>query len=200
MASSYEYAFPALDSRTVQNLNPSDPASTLQGLDNNTIIHSIQQINQDNMIQAMNLTDSSSQNILTYGELLSRNQTLTNIANDLTLQNELNSQKGNRDTLTRQSQINEWEAQNKLDTLFFLQILFLFFIVTVILLYIRRAGFLPLLSFYIFEGLALSIVIGTLWNRSTYTSRSRDNKYWNRRYFTMGDGIASGPKVNCNVN
>jgi hypothetical protein len=196
MASSFEYAFPAIDARTVQSLSPSDPTSTV---DVESTIRSIQQMNQDNMVQAMNLSDSSSQNILTYGELLSRNQSLTNIANDLTLQNEINSQKGVRDTYTRQGQINEWQAQNKLDTLFFLQILFLFFLLTVILLYLRQAGFIPNFSFYIFEGMGLFIVLGVLWNRSTYTARLRDNKFWNRRYFTMGDATSISNSMNCTI-
>ena len=194
MASSYEYAFPAIDADTVRHLGPESPATTINADDT---MYTIRTANQDNLIQSMNLADSSSQNMLAYGQLLSRNNTLASLTNDLTMQNQMLGGKSVRDTYTRQGQINEWQAQNKLDTLFFLQILFLFFVVTVLMLYLRRYQILPAISFYILESVALLIVLGVLWSRSSYTARDRDNRFWNRRYFTMGDYATMNTKIKC---
>jgi hypothetical protein len=194
MASSYEYAFPALDADTIKRMDPSQPSTTI---DADATMQSIRTMNQDNLVQSINLADSSSQNMLAYGQLLSRNNTIANLTDDLTMQNQMLGGKSVRDTYTRQGQINEWQAQNKLDTLFFLQILFLFFVVTVLMLYLRRYQILPAVSFYILESVALLIVLGVLWSRSTYTARSRDNRFWNRRYFTMGDYATTNTKIKC---
>jgi len=123
------------------------------------------------------------------GRLVGRNASLSQLSQQLKDANagQQNATNATSDTNTRQGEINEWEAQNKLDTLFFLQILFLYFSAVVILLYLRQGKILGNTSVYGGIGGLLLLVIGVFWNRVSYTNMSRDSRYWNRRY------IASNP-------
>ena len=87
----------------------------------------------------------------------------------------------------RQFEINEWTSSNKLDTLFFFQLLFIGLTLLAPLLYMSRTGMIPNGVFY---GVSLLIVIAlvlTVAVRAQYTEKSRDLRFWNRRRFqTMG--------------
>jgi len=129
------------------------------------------------------------------GRLVGRNASLSDLSTQLIDQNmqTQNTYIQARDTYTRQGEINEWQAQNKLDTLFFLQILFLFFSLVVILLYLRQGKLLSNTGVYGTIGVLLLVVIGVLWNRVSYTNMSRDSRYWNRRYIAANpNALSSG--------
>ncbi len=179
---SLNYAFPAVDRDTVQSLAGSSAAN----VDSNTIVQQINQAEMSNLVQSLNNAESNSNNALSYGMLLNRNKTIRDVATDLTTQNK-RFNKGAKDTYSRQSEINEWAAQNKYDTLFFLQILFLFFCLTVVTLFLRQTGLFPDAIVYIILGLGLLVTIGVLWNRASYTQTARDKRYWNRRFMGLDD-------------
>lgn len=130
------------------------------------------------------------------GRLVGRNSTISDISQQLIAQNKetQNTYLNAKDTYTRQGEINEWQAQNKLDTLFFLQILFVYFSIVVILLYLRQAKMLSNSGVYWTVGVLLVIVIGILWNRVSYTNMSRDSRYWNRRYIAANPNALSNEK------
>lgn len=133
----------------------------------------------------------SSTSAINTGRLVGRNSTISDISQQLIEQN-VNTQNAYvqaKDTYTRQGEINEWQAQNKLDSLFFLQILFVYFSLVVVLLYLRQGRLLSDTGVYSTIGILLLIVIGVLWNRVSYTNMSRDSRYWNRRY------IAANPNA-----
>jgi hypothetical protein len=134
---------------------------------------------------------NASTSAINTGRLVGRNATITDISQQLIEQNThtKNTYEQAKDTYTRQGEINEWEAQNKLDTLFFLQILFLYFSVVVVLLYLRQGKLLSGTAVFGTVGILLLVVIGVLWNRVSYTSMSRDSRHWNRRY------IAANPNA-----
>jgi len=179
----YQREFAAADAATIQALG-SIPSG---GPD----VAGLMSSERNNFSQAFNGAEGAGQDVLTYGKLLSRNITISNIAQQMTAQNNQVIH-GPKDTATRQAEINEWQAQNKLDTLFFLQILFLFFTVTVILIFLQQWGVLPRQIFTLIIGILAVIVIGVLWNRASYTSQSRDKRHWNRRYLGLSDsGISA---------
>jgi hypothetical protein len=194
MADSYVSAFPALDYQTVNTLKTAGSS-----ISNKNITDTINKAETDNLFASLNNAEQASTTALNYGMLLSRNQTISSIANDLTEQNK-KVNNGARDTYARQAEINEWQAQNKLDTLFFLQILFLYFAVLVILIFLRQSGFIPSSMLYIIGGIGLFIVIGVLWNRASYTSVSRDKRYWNRRYIGLTDSGDLQAKLQCSLS
>lgn len=188
-----DYAFPAVDSSTVQTLASSGQITAAQVA---SLTNDVKAVESQNFLQNINSADAASNNVLTYGVLLSRNTSLSALARDLTQQNK-DVTNGLKDTYTRQAEINEWEAQNKLDTLFFLQLLFLFFTLMVFLLFLRRYGILPAQSVWI-TGVVFGILMaGVLWNRASYTSNSRDRRYWNRRYLGLEDSGLSAKAATC---
>jgi hypothetical protein len=83
----------------------------------------------------------------------------------------------------RQSQINEWSAYNKLDTLFVTQLTFIALVFLAPLLYLKSLYILPS---GVFWGVAILIFIAVLltimW-RVQYTDKSRSNQFWHRRRF-----------------
>jgi len=140
------------------------------------------------LLDSLNGAGDKSSEALTYGMYLSRNQTISNIATDLTMQNNL-LKNGPSDTYARQAEINEWQAQNKFDTLFFLQCLFIYLTVFILILFLRRYDLLPSSAFYIFTGLMTIIILGILWNRAYYSVYNRDKRYWNRRYLGLSNVV-----------
>jgi hypothetical protein len=191
----YATAFPSVDSATVQLSSGVAPSSFNQISALNNI-----RINENNaLVSAFNGAEQSATNANTYGALFQRNVAIQSMANQLTAENKKIND-GSKDTYTRQAEINEWQAQNKYDTLFFLQTLFVYFCIAVVALYLRQSGILPNTALYIILGLFGFIVFFILWNRASYTATSRDKRYWNRRYIGLDDA-ASGlsAKISCSA-
>jgi hypothetical protein len=114
-----------------------------------------------------------------------RNRDLENVGKTLKNQNEasIGVAKYNNQLATRQYEINEWSYNNKLDTLFVFQILFVTVLLTAGLAYLNKLGFLSMTILGILVGILLFIDIAILINRFNYTQKIRDKRYWNRRTF-----------------
>jgi len=192
MPSSVDYAFPAVDSATVTELGTVDNSA----INPKGIISSITSGELSSLNQSFNSAEGSGQNVLTYAMMLSRNKTIDSVASDLTERN-MKMRGGLKDTYTRQGEINEWQAQNKLDTLFFLQLTFLFFTAMVIMIFLRQYGFMTTGMIWVLGIFLLLILVGTLWNRLSYTMYSRDGKYWNRRFIGLSDSGLSATSATC---
>ncbi len=121
-----------------------------------------------------------------------------------------NGLKSDLDVTRRQFEINEYHYYNKLDTLFFLQLLFISVLVMAILIYFNRRGTLTTKMTGILTAIlaVLLIVIGV--SRYFYTERTRDRRLWHRRYFqsekdpgpdliTRCPGPSSATEVNLNA-
>ena len=191
--SGVDYAFPAVDATVAASLTNAGALTSAQQTD---LVNKITTADTNNFYQTINAADGASNNMLTYGVMLSRNKTIDDIATDLTKKNE-KSANGSKDTYIRQGEINEWQAQNKLDTLFFLQTLYLFFTLMVVLAFLRRYGILTTGILYMVGGLFTVILVGILWNRASYTFNSRDPRYWNRRYIGLADSGLSAKSASC---
>ena len=146
---------------------------------------------------AMLSAQTSTDNLLSYGTILSRNKSIGDIAIKLK-NNNASINDGASDTYARQNEINEWQAQNKLDTFFFLQCLFIFLTSVVLLIFLRRYGFIPTSTFTWIVGVLFVILLGIFYNRFTYTSYKRDNRFWNRRYIKLSDaGVVENTAASC---
>lgn len=189
---SYTNAFSALDATTISTIsNQGTSIGSISVLENN-----INKQERDNILQSVNTAEASSNNLLTFGGVVSRNGSLQYIAEDMIKQNN-KARDGSKDTYTRQGEINEWQAQNKLDTLFFLQLTFLFFTAMVIMIFLRQYGFMTTGMIWVLGIFLLLILVGTLWNRLSYTMYSRDGKYWNRRFIGLSDSGLSATAATC---
>jgi hypothetical protein len=118
-----------------------------------------------------------------------RNRDLQNMGDILKNQNEsaIGTTKFNNQLATRQYEINEWTYNNKLDTLFVFQILFVTLVLTASLAYIHRMGFLSSTLLGVFTGIVLFVDIAILLYRYQYTKVTRDQRYWNKRQFDKKD-------------
>lgn len=193
--SAADFAFAAADKTTVDQLSPT--GSGVGGtIDTVSITNTINAEERSSFLTTLNATDGASNNALTYGVLLSRNQSLSDSAKDMIAENKRSAVGGKKDTYARQGEINEWQAQNKLDTLFFLQLSFLFFTVLVFLLFLRQYGVITSSILWIFVAVLGVLVVGTLISRVSYTSNSRDQRYWNRRFLGLSDSGLSA-KIAC---
>jgi NhaP-type Na+/H+ or K+/H+ antiporter len=91
------------------------------------------------------------------------------------------------ESIERQTEVNEWEYNRKLESLFIAQLFFLGLAVLVLLSILRKYGFSNL-PFILIVGLVLITGLILLWYfRSSYTKNVRDKNSWNRRRFE-GDG------------
>ena len=192
--SGLSYAFPSIDSAVASQYATAGAASATTTSNLQSTV--TQQVNA-NFIQALNTSEGTANNAQTYGTLLSRNQSITDIANDMIKMND--SSKIGKDTYARQGQINEWQAQNKLDTLFFLQACFLYFTLVVVTIFLRQYGVLPSSLMWTINVIFGIILAGILWNRASYTYNSRDKRYWNRRFIGLADSGLSAKAMCSNA-
>ena len=92
------------------------------------------------------------------------------------------------DNTKRQFLVNEWYAQNKLESLFFLQVAFLALVTSLIIIQLGRMNIVPwLLGKYLVFVIASAAAIMALY-RFNYTRYTRDVRYWNKRKFTDSPG------------
>jgi hypothetical protein len=91
--------------------------------------------------------------------------------------------KHDKDLTRRQTEINEWYFNDKLETLFFLQMFFIVMLAEAIILYMQKNSIItaPFAAFLTF--VLLGVVIGTGLYRNQYTSDTRDGRFWHRRSF-----------------
>ena len=132
-------------------------------------------------------TDASRNNAIQHSLFFyqQRNRDLQNLGDSMKNQNEtaIGTTKYNNQLATRQYEINEWSYNNKLDTLFVFQLLFVTVLLVAGLTYLNRVGLLsmPILGMITAALLVVDIVV--LMNRFRYTQKIRDQRYWNRRQF-----------------
>ena len=188
---STDFVFPAVDALLSQNLATNIDATGIQ--------NQIKQSENDNLTSSLNLAETNSNQALLYGMYLSRNKTISDAAVDLTLQNQM-FDNGTSETYARQGEINEWQAQNKFDTLFFLQCMFIYLTGFIILIYMWRKGLLPSSTYYYIIIIMTLVLIGIFWNRYMYTTTYRDNRYWNRRYMGLDSSLNTPPVETCESN
>lgn len=96
------------------------------------------------------------------------------------------------ESATRQVQINEWSYNNKMDTLFVFQIVFILLLFSSIMVILKQMGTFGTPFMYYSISIATAIVAIIIINRIVYTQTKRDNVYWDRRVFKE-DNIKKTP-------
>lgn len=139
------------------------------------------------------ISNNSADSAALYGIYRSRNQSLTTTANDLTEQNKKtqNALTTDLETSNRQVEMNNWEYEDKMDTLFFLQVLFIALCISAISLYLRQSMILTSGVSFTIIGIVIVVACLVLFNRWFYTLRIRDKRYWNRQYLPADRDISS---------
>jgi len=91
--------------------------------------------------------------------------------------------KHDKDLTRRQAEINEWYFNDKLETLFFLQMFFIVLLTMSLIMYVQKNGFITSQFAAYLTVILLAIVIGTGIYRSRYTKEARDPRFWSKRSF-----------------
>jgi hypothetical protein len=87
------------------------------------------------------------------------------------------------DSLNRQIQINEWQYNSKMDTVFTLQLLFIGIAIVAVVFYFKKVGQVgPAFTYYV-TGLTLLLITAIIINRVFFTSARRDPRFWHRYRF-----------------
>jgi len=162
----------------------------------------------DNATQAINRIKALKQDRFTYlnEDLRGADNNLTSTAYYITRTNDLKDMASDIDTVAakqlavsdinsgvtrRQSEINEWANDNKLDTLYFLQVLFISLTFISSLMFLNSKGLISsyLLNLCIVLVGAFSVFV--LITRARYTNVRRNPRYWNKMRFTKEAGESS---------
>jgi hypothetical protein len=96
----------------------------------------------------------------------------------------------------RQSEINQWTYNNKRETLFVYQMLLIAITLTIIFTYLWAKSIMGNGLYFMLFILVWLIFSFIVVNRSQYTDKSRDKRYWNRRLFREEAG-AKIPTPSC---
>jgi hypothetical protein len=117
--------------------------------------------------------------------LTERSADVTNLASDINelTGSQLESIHYNKDSTLRQYEINEWENSNKLDTLYFLQVLFICVSFIGAILFLKMNGFISQMLYTMLSGITVTILLLILLFRARYTYSMRDSKYWSKARF-----------------
>jgi hypothetical protein len=136
-----------------------------------------------NFTNANNALLGADNSITSAAYYLLRTQDLTNLANDMyTVTSKQATEKTvNKNLADRQYEINEWSNSNKLDTLYFLQVLFITLTFIGTLLFLQKNGMIPTYLFGLFAFLALLFAVIVLIWRWRFTAVKRDGRYWNKQ-------------------
>jgi hypothetical protein len=126
---------------------------------------------------------SSDNSITSAAYYLLRTQNLTSLANDMYKITDKQATEAtvNKTLANRQYEINEWSNSNKLDTLYFLQILFITLTFTATLLFLQKNGAIPTYLFSLLSFLAVVFALLVLILRWRFTAVKRDGQYWNKQ-------------------
>ena len=110
---------------------------------------------------------------------------MTKMANDFNTvaTKQLNASSINSGLLGRQEEINQWANSNKLDTLFFLQILFVTLTFISSMVFLNSNGLISSYLLNLFIVLASFFAVFVLITRARKTAILRDGRYWNKFRF-----------------
>ena len=106
-----------------------------------------------------------------------------------TIKGSVDQMNSDKNLAKRQHQINEWTANNKLDTLFVYQQLLIILCTTIVLVYLLKRGLLSTTVFLIIIIVLVLIFVFTIINRVQYTNKLRDGQFWNKRSFEQASPV-----------
>jgi len=169
----------------INSLSPAQKATYVsQSIDD--VRNNIMAEKQNRFNTAMSNVLGADNSISSSAYYLTRTKDLIDISNDMDdmTRKKLQESDVNSGIITRQQQINEWSNSNKLDTLYFLQILFICLTIICILVFLKSMGLISLtLQIYLMV-LVTAFAVFTLITRARYTSAVRDSRYWDKKRFS----------------
>jgi hypothetical protein len=124
-------------------------------------------------------------NITSTAYYVQRTGDLTSMATDIgsVASKQVNASSINSSLINRQGEINEWSNNNKLDTLFFLQILFITLTFISTMVFLNSNGYISSYFLNLWIILSSFFAVFILITRARKTSVLRDGRYWHKMRF-----------------
>ena len=121
-------------------------------------------------------------NVTSTAYYLTRTKDLKDMATDIdkVAVKQLSTSDINQGIVARQNEINEWANGNKLDTLFFLQILFICLTLISALYFLNSKGMVSDYLLNLCIVLVTAVAVYVLITRARYTLVRRDARYWSK--------------------
>lgn len=138
-------------------------------------------------------------NVVSATYYMARSNDLYTVADEMSTiaGNQSNSSDVTRGLVDRQYEINEWSNSNKLDTLYFLQILFICLTFVASMAFLKNNGILTQSLFVLFSIVAGLIAVMCLVLRARYTSVIRNPRYWNKVRFPSQPNTNTAVSATC---
>jgi hypothetical protein len=145
-------------------------------------IDKIKSLKQDRFNYLSQDLTGADNNIISTAYYLTRTKDLTDMASDIdkVAVRQLETSDINGNIVNRQNEINEWAHNNKLDTLFFLQILFLCLTFVSGLYFMNHNGLISNYLLNLCLVLSVAFAVYVLISRARYTMVRRDSRYWSK--------------------
>ena len=145
-------------------------------------IDKIKSLKQDRFNYLSQDLTGADNNIISTAYYLTRTKDLTQMASDIDKVAVRQLQTGdiNANVISRQNEINEWAHNNKLDTLFFLQVLFLCLTFVSALFFMNHNGIISNYLLNLCIVLSVAVAVFVLITRARYTMVRRDSRYWSK--------------------
>jgi len=149
----------------------------------------------DSFGQSLSNTQNTARNFDIMTNYTTQSKNLNTVVSDLagTQDFNLSTAKRNSDTAQRNQEIKEWYYNNKLDTLFVFQLMFISLCVLAAIAFAAKMGFISNTLVGILIGFEVVIMILLISNRAIYTDKVRNKRYWNKRiYGVVGSALPGG--------
>lgn len=129
-----------------------------------------------------------------------QSKNLDTVVSDLRNQqtNNINIADRNDSTAGRVREIKEWYYNNKLDTLFVFQLIFIGLCFLAVIAMFAKLGFISNSLVGVLVGILIVVLILVITNRAIYTEKVRDKRYWSKRvYAVVGSPLPGGSASKC---
>ncbi len=142
-------------------------------------------------LPSLNTTSSAANNYDILSNYTINSKNLDTTLTDLKSQQSANLNIANRNvaTASRFREIKEWYYNNKLDTLFVFQLIFISILLLAVLAYLSKLNIIGMGVVGAMVGILLVVNVLVIANRAIYTDKVRDKRYWSKRAF----GIVGSP-------
>jgi hypothetical protein len=175
-------------------MSPTDRATYLAG-QASTLQSTLTGQFADSFGQSLSNTQNTARNFDIMTNYTTQSKNLNTVVSDLagTQDFNLSTAKRNSDTAQRNQEIKEWYYNNKLDTLFVFQLMFISLCVLAAIAFAAKMGFISNTLVGILIGFEVVIMILLISNRAIYTDKVRNKRYWNKRiYGVVGSALPGG--------
>lgn len=145
-------------------------------------IDKIKALKNDRMAYLSEDLTGADNNIISTAYYLTRTNDLKALATDVddVAVRQLTASDINAGIINRQQEINEWANNNKLDTLFFLQVLFICLTFISALFFMNHMGIISNYLLNLCIVLITAFAVFVLISRARYTMVRRDSRYWSK--------------------